>query len=356
MEVFKKNDSLALGRALVTATFLVSIFLNTSLWLSDNSFPLIPFFNQIPNTPLFFSKIVFGILVLLLIIFAFRPTNLITSLLGFTLLFLFLTDINRLQPSFYIFSLLLFCLSPFLDNKKAISLIILLLSAIYFWSGIHKYNNNFINTWLGGLNKRIDFVPYFIRVAFTYAIPLLEASFGIGLLFLSTRKVAGLLLIVMHLIIITSLCFMGIGYTVLPLNVLMILVLFIFIFKSDITFKLLSSFSKTKLALITLVWLLPILNFTENWDHFLSFSILSGKPKYAYIVINDNSLIGKLPKNMHQYISDYNNTKIINLNGWAYTTKGIMVYPETRVYTKINEYVASFSSNMDEKTTTLIEY
>jgi methylamine utilization protein MauE len=350
-----KLNNLPAARFAVVIVFLITILLYPSLWISDNRFPLIPIIENIPTLPLLASQIVLGIVIILLALFPFRQNKITQALLLLLLCYLFLTDINRLQPSFYMFTLLLFCYSFSKKEEDSRMLVILMFSAIYFWSGIHKYNENFFRIWLGGLNKRIPFVPYILREWFTYAVPFLEASFGLLLLFRKTRKLGGILLICMHLIIITSLILMKTGYNVIPLNILMISTVPLVIFFDKTSFKDLIKFSYKKTIIISLVWLLPVLNLFGYWDHFLSFSILSGKPKYATVRINDKTLLDKLPEEIKPHITEFHSKYFIYISNWAYDCKGIMIYPETRVYTKLNEYLSSYSSDTKEATT-LIEY
>ncbi|KGO93499.1 hypothetical protein Q767_14770 [Flavobacterium enshiense DK69] len=326
-----------------------------NLWISNNHFPLIPIIEKIPILPLFASKIFLGVVVLLLTIFPLKQNKYVQSLLLILLSYLFLSDINRLQPTFYIFMLLLFCHSFAKNDKETRMAIILLFFGIYFWSGIHKYNEHFLNVWLGGLNKRIPFVPYFFRVAFTYAVPFLEAGFGLLLLSKTTRKLGCILLILMHGIIITALLLMKTGYNVIPVNILMISTIALVIYSDKTSLKTLIAPTYKKTFITILVILLPIFNLFGHWDHFLSFSILSGKPKYATIRINDTTLLKKLPREIKPYITKYNSEYFVYISSWAYDYKGIMIYPETRIYNKINQYLASYSTNK-KGATTVIEY
>ncbi len=349
-------DKSKIGLHLTIIAFITSIIMKPALWLSDTSFPLVPIFDNFPNPSMLVSKIVLVFFLVLLLLFFISQKKLIAILLLSLVTYLFIIDINRLQPSFYIMALLLFCYAFQESSKFSNHLVLLLFAAVYFWSGVHKLNIYFLDVWLNGLNNRIPFVPYFLRVGFTYSIPILEASFGLSLLFKTTRKIGCLLLILMHLIILTAFFFMKTGSNVVPINLLMIGILFTVIYSVNDSFNDIIPFSSQKAILIIVVWLLPFTNFLGFWDHFVSFSIFSGKPKYAYIVINDAKLEKELSKSFKPYIMDYNNQKIISISGLAYDKKGIMIYPETRVYEKIKDYFDSFSSAKDKKATTLVEF
>lgn len=329
-------------RVLVIGTFLVSVLLYPKLWVSDFSFPLIPAFTFITVPSLLVSQIILAILVILMLIFIFRPNIYVQSLLILLLISLFVTDINRLQPANYIVFLILFGINV---NDKSTTSLIIILAAIYFWSGIHKINPVFHKVWLGGMNKRIDFIPEFLRILFTYSIPFLEAGFGVLLLFRRTRKFGAILLIVMHTIILCALFAMKSGESVIAINVFLIALLTIFLLKKN-TENIFETISSKKIVLLLLLYLLPLFNFFGKWDHFMSFSILSGKPKYMYIAIQDKNIIEKLPTAAKKYVGP--NKQFINMNYWAYDEKGIMIYPETRVYKSIADYLKNYASDTTE--------
>lgn len=71
---------------------------------------------------------------------------------------------------------------------------------IYFWSGIHKVNAGFITNTLPELIVP-DLGPL------SYSIPLIEALLGVGLIFISTRKISVLLLLGMHFLILYEVIF-----------------------------------------------------------------------------------------------------------------------------------------------------
>ncbi len=353
MKEFELNN-IVFARCLLILIFLISIFMNVSLWVSDFSFPLIPISKIIIIPAYFYSQIILILFIFLLVFMIFKPTKLVGFLILAVLLHLFATDINRLQPSFYIFSILVL-LFLFSGNDKQLSTcIIILFAAIYFWSGLHKYNSKFLEIWMGGLSRRIGFVPEILRSLFTYSVPFLEASFGLLLLFKQSRKIGAICLILMHIIIITFLLISNIGLNVLPLNFLMIFILYLIIYKSDYNLFFKFDLSIVKIILIAFVWLLPILNFYGYWDHFLSFSILSGKPKYAFLIIENEKIETSISADAREYITVFNKNKILSLNTWAHAKKGIMIYPQTRVYVEVKNYLNKDLAN--KKSLKLIEY
>lgn len=339
-----------LTRYLAVACTLLTLVISWRLWLPDPSFPLVPAFEALPVLTDPGSLIVLALLGLALVWFGYRPGSIGFIILVLLFALLLQTDINRLQPTYYIFILILFCLA---DKKNSEILLILLFAGIYFWSGAHKYNDYFLEKWLGGLDKRIGFIPRFFRIAFTYAVPFIEAGAGILLLWPKTRRTGCVILVLMHLIIIGTLIKETGGYNVMPLNGLMISVLLLVIFRSQASVSAPSNFKKS--ILITLVWLLPVLNLFGLYDHFLSFSIMSGKPYYGMIWFKEEKMLDSIPSEARPFVRQNGQKHYILLAEWAGTTKKIMVYPETRIYKKLHYYLAGTTA-VDTNKIALIEY
>lgn len=336
-------------RLLITVAFYASVIQYPRLWISDFSFPLIPVFKFIQPPNYIISIIILGIHILLLLYYLFFPKKTIWFLILILFIYSFLTDINRLQPSNYILFLLFFSTQT---KQNSLSLITIILAGVYFWSGIHKCNLIFFDVLLNGLEKKLHFIPIFIKKIIVFSIPFLEASFGLLLLFKRTYKTGSLFLITMHLIILGMFFFLSTGKSVLIINLLLIGILCL-LFMNNSKEKIFNKMSIQKIILIFIVGLMPMFNFIGRWDHFLSFSIFSGKPKYAYIQINDKLVIDKLPKSVKPYIS--HNKKSINIIQWAYENKGILIYPETRVYNDIYDYLKNYTPE-NKNSLTLVEF
>ncbi|RZJ68185.1 MAG: hypothetical protein EOO50_01850 [Flavobacterium sp.] len=341
------ENYLIIARYFTAVCILVTLFISYRLWLPDESFPLIPAIDALPVLPASISKIALVLLAFSLLPFSFKPDMLLFVAIACLFGVLIQTDINRLQPTYYIFLLILLCQ---VSRKHPQTLMILLFAGIYFWSGTHKFNAYFLEKWLGGLDKRIPFVPREFRIAFTYAVPFIEAAAGLMLLRLKTRRFASIVLVVMHLIIIATLVKETGGYNVIPLNFLMISILLLVIYRSDVS--IFYGFDFKKGAILATAWLLPTLNLFGWYDHFLSFSIMSGKPVYAAIYFNDKKIIEKLPTEAKPFLRQKDGQDYILLSEWAGTNKKIMIYPEKRVYKKLENYLVGNDTDM----VSLIEY
>ena len=214
-------------RLLLILSFTIPFILSLPVWFSKRGFPV---------TPLFFEGIEFNRYfdIGLLIVFGLFAIWFLIKEKGSGGLFFFMTyvgfcvlDQTRIQPFFFEISILILFNYLFRNDfeKFKIAFLILMVGT-YIWSGLHKINPTFYDFWLGGLNKRVPFIPLSLRQTMTYSIPFLEMSFGISLLFDRTRKLGIYLLTVMHFLVIVTLMIGGISLMVVPLNLINVLLLF----------------------------------------------------------------------------------------------------------------------------------
>ncbi len=342
---------IAISRWIAVFAILSTFALSKELWIANHNFPLIPAVSGFPVLSDTISNVVFLALSALVFAFGFLPTKYIFALIAVGFALLIQTDINRLQPTYYIFVLVLFAHA---SKSQRETLLILIFAGIYFWSGIHKYNDYFLEKWLGGMTKRLSFAPEILRKLFTYGVPAIEAGAGLLLLNNRLRKIGVSLLVVMHLLIIFTLMKDQGGFNVIPLNGLMILTLLLVIFpaKTDVFQR----FGKSQILIATLVWLLPILNLFGLYDHFLSFSIMSGKPEYGVVYFPSAQSAQKVPESAKPYVHEYEGKTYVQLSEWAGYEKKIMVYPENRVYSSLKDSLTQFLPEPEKSQTELKLY
>ena len=345
MQSFLGQDKLKITRIAAFIAFIIPMLLTRQLWFSDRFFPLIPLFD------FSFSNIYLDVFLITAFIgsFIFFTQN-PSWKYGLPVILIYSTwallDQNRIQNFFFEIIYVVLAITLFSKNKKlAKECLLLVFVGTYFFSGIHKYNDVFFEKWMNGLSKRIPFVPYELRWLFTKAIPFIEASFGIGLLFYKTRKTAIILLGLMHTIILLTLLMGGYGFTVFPLNIFNVFVLY-YVFYNDREINYSSVFKINgikKLLMLLLVIILPLFNFFGKYDHILSFSYLTGKPKYARLYFDKNEKIDELPISISQSVRKYNNINYIDFNEWAGKSIRVLVYPEKRVYSKIQNHIEFYA-------------
>ena len=342
-----KVDELFWVRVAAFLAFIIPFLACYKLWFSERVFPLAPMFDflMIPN---YLGDIALIIVFLLLFLyFVCNPNWKVgLSILGIYMYWI-VVDQNRIQGFFFEIMLVVLALSQFKNDKELIKKCILFIFiGTYFFSGIHKINTVFFETWLSGLESRIPFVPNFLRESFTYAVPLLEAIFGIFLVFAKTRKLGIWLITIMHTMIVITLLFAGSGYIVFPLTFFNVFVLFyLFYDTSKVKYPFTDLKHVKSFLIILLVFILPIFNFFGLYDHIPSFSYFSGKHEYCRLYFSSLEEAQSLPKDIYKNVRAYEGQYYLDFNDWASKTAPILVYPEKRVYIKIQEHVNSQLKN-----------
>jgi len=314
------------------------------IWFSERLFPMIPVFDELLIPSFSIDVILISVFVLSFLTFVFKPTWKFGLPVVTIYIFWVLLDQNRIQPFYFEMIFMVMALTQFDKNPKVVKqCILLILVGTYFWSGMHKWNDFFFEKWANGLSKRIPFVPEWMRLLFTYAVPFLEASFGILLIFPKTRKAGIWLIAIMHAIILTTFIKGGYGYIVFPMTFFNVFVLFYLFYKSSFSPKELFTIKHPKsisLGLIAIVF--PFLNFIGFYDHILAFSYFSGKPKYCKIYFNNPKDIEALPEHIRLNVKHELQDYYIDLNDWSGRTIGVIVYPEIRVYKKVQKHIDSY--------------
>lgn len=349
-----KEDKLFWVRLCAFFAFLIPLVMSPRIWFSERLFPMIPVFDGLPIPSYAIDVLLIFVFVFSFSAFVFKPSWKFGLPIVSIYVFWVLLDQNRIQPFYFEMIFMVIALTQFDKNPKTVKqCILLILVGTYFWSGMHKCNELFFEKWANGLTKRIPFVPYWMRLAFTYAVPFLEASFGAFLIFPKTRRIGIWLITLMHAIILLTFILGGYGYIVFPMTIFNVFVLFYLFYKSSFSPKDVFALKHSKsvvLFLVTIVF--PLFNFIGVYDHILAFSYFSGKPKYCKIHFTNLKTIETLPEHIKQKVKNDADDYYIDLNDWSGSTIGVIVYPEERVYKKVQRYLDSY---FDAPSTT-IEY
>ena len=349
-----KENQLFWVRLFAFLAFLIPMIMSPRIWFSERLFPLISLFEGIPIPNFTFDVVLISLFLVSFLGFVFKPnwkfSILIIGIYGFWILL----DQNRIQPFYFEMIFMVLALTQFNTNPKRVKqCILLILIGTYFWSGMHKFNDLFFEKWANGLSKRIPFVPEWMRLAFTYAVPFLEASFGAFLIFPKTRKLGIWLIALMHTIILATFIKGGYGYIVFPMTLFNVFVLFYLFYKSSFSAKeLLVPKHPKSIALFLIAIVFPFLNLLGFYDHILAFSYFSGKPKYCKIHFNNPKDIEALPEYIRLNVKNEAEDYYIDLNDWSGRTIGVIVYPEERVYVKVKNYIDTYL----ETPNTTLEY
>ena len=276
-------------------------------------------------------------------------------MLALCILFLFIMqDQNRLQPWIYVYILFLlpFCIFKFLKSSEEIliTLFQIILIATYFWSGVQKANNDFINEGFSHILIKLfkvqDAQNIKILLPFGYIIPIVEIFTAISLSSKKLRKLGVILAVFTHIFILIYISPLGTNtnYIIYPWNIAMILLVISLFYKNNSDFILSESTNIKTIFLnyvyILLLGLLPIFNFFDKWDDYLSFSLYSEKSKIFYIAISDK-YIGQFNHQFDDYFlkldANIQGGKVIDVNKWSMEELNVPIYPEIRLFKKISK-------------------
>lgn len=348
-------------RIAAVASTLVLMLYAPKLWLSTKIFPVIPMFDWIPIPTGSLEYVFWGILFASQLIYIFYNKRWLGWLALLTYVYLAMVDQNRLQPYFYQSALTLLAIVIFpnkRDSKKVLYTVILIFFATYFWSGVQKLNEAFYIQWLGALNKHFSCVetaenaliclPQWFLEAFTYAVPWLEASMGVLLLFNYTRKFAIGFILGMHAIIVFLLFYLGYGYNVVPWNI-QNMISVVALFYGLETLKPLdffvAKFDIQRALLIFLVMALPLANnLAGYYDNLLSFHFFTADLHYYNVYLHED-LKDKLPDNAKKFYREWEGETYINMNEWAQYDNKVLFYPEERIIQFMDSYLKSYADD-----------
>ena len=352
----------------ILAAFSTMLF-SFKLWVHTREFPNIPINRQLPDIAYPFDYLLFGLALLFLVALFFQRKQ--RWILGFLAIALFLCafDQMRWQPWFYqyllLFALLLIVHSPFSSKKREMivfTVAALICSAMYFWSGVHKLNEGFINYVypyiLETFGAEIDKTKM-IHTLMAYGMALTELGIGLALLWKPSRKYAIIAALLMHFFILVVLGPFGRSENliIVPWNLAMMALVLVVFYKNDlISLQSLClpsrlSVNIARWGIVMLVVVMPLFSHFGMWDYYLSNTLYAGKTSRLMVVL-PKEYEEKLPASVKQHTKAVSNTPLfvyINSDVWALEELKVPVYPQTRVHYQIVNYFCDYFSQWDNR-------
>jgi hypothetical protein len=335
---------------LTSIGLLAGILISLSAWSGIRTYPLVPVFSHLTLPAWAQTFLILTLVTSTLIGMRYKTYRSVS--LGISLLSLFtlcLLDITRFQPWIFhygaILSIYLIGTLRNLSHTRLLDAARILIAGIYFWSGVQKINWAFMSVMFPWFTQPIwELAPAFLLPAFLtlgLVVPFLEIAIAFGLLFKPSRKwailgAAGMLLLVL-------ICLGPLGHNwnsvVWPWNIVMFLTVLVLFWDTSWTFKDLISRQKNNLvglAVFVLFWLLPIGNMFGVVDHYMSWSLYSGRPAEATLT-GDHIILSSLS-------ADANDETLPFLN-WSLGELRVVPYPEERVFMSIFKSVCTTYDN-----------
>ena len=327
--------------------FAVGVLMSYNLWTSDRFFPLLPLFDAMPVLKHPLDVILLILFIVVVVLGIVRPKPVVFLLVFGILGFYLVQDQCRWQPWVYVYAMFLLPFAKKEPGKASMSLVNyfqIILIGVYVWSGLQKFNPNFIEfTFKRILTELLTIESNSLVNSLStlgYSIPVVEVLIGLCLVFPRSRNMGVYMALTTHIFILIYLSPLGINYNsiVYPWNFAMMTLVLLAFFKNDqplFTWCKESIGSKIPYFLVALLtWILPVLNLFGKWDHYLSFSLYSDKPHEFYIAVEESSL-GQLPGNYKPYfvsLEGMTGGRLIDVNKWSVEELNVPFYPETRVF------------------------
>jgi len=350
--LFFDEDKNVLLLKITCLFWLVAKLMSWRIWTTYRSLPTAPLFEWFDHISPIIHTILFVLSLLsILTLFFRRNIVLLTGLLIIEVLSCLL-DQSRCLPWEYLYVFIIFVFIVNSAGPKYIAPCVgFLLISTYFYSGLCKLNEGFLNVvWTNMILTR------FLRVTANisdqsgvhysgYLFGLMELLAGIGLFFVKTQVRSAQVLIVMRLGVLLLLGPFGFqGYEVLwPWNAAMILFLYFIFLKNKEDVLVFQAITQRWNKLILICWgFLPLLSFWGYWDKNLSSNLFSANLPGMIICVRDTSACRQLQR--FCYKKDSRNIckgqAKIDIQTWARLETNVSVYPEMRVYKIIQDKLA----------------
>ena len=350
-------------KAILLSATLLGMLACLPLWLNSRDYPLLP---VVPIFPVLASPLDRWLLgsVLLSLVVAFKwYRSAILYFLAATL-FLYLGDQNRGQPWLYMYWLMLGL--TLLPDATALAACRIIFSAVYVYGGIHKCNADYFHVipdWFVSPATAWG-LPTIVVQLFRLAVasaPATEILVGLLLWVKGWRWIALAVVVLLHG---AALLFLGplghkYNWVVWPWNLAMVALAFT-LFGTSAKISLATTTaalrqSKLAVTVVSLVWLLPILNFVGWWDSYFSFSLYSMRQAKADIYMSEG-LKNQLPPRLSHFVREvrpaydpaYQAPYLFDYTGWSLAELGAPGLTEPRAYRSVFRYLNGYAASPNE--------
>lgn len=338
----------------VVTAFLAGFLLSWRLWISSaRSYPLTPVFSFLVPLPYPIDYGVFSLALFILLFIGVAKAPRLSLIFLFLILgLLAVEDQSRWRVWFYQYFFMLGALTIYFwkpgdEKTRRQTLFIggLILTSIYFWSGIQKLNTVFFTRsfpWI--IDPLANLFPESAQPiihSLAFLAPLTEVGLSLGLWIPRLRNFFVLLALGMHAFILFLIGPLGHGWNTIawPWNIALGLFAFGIFWDSPISFT--DSFSdrskvfRTYLACVVILFtLMPALSFLDYWDSYPSFTLYSGNTKMGIIQMKEH-VWETLPVSVRKYAERAGPHFSLRISNWSLGELGVSSYPEERIYKNI---------------------
>lgn len=310
---------------IITLAFILQMGLSYNLWIPiDRSYPTLPFFAFLPISYVdWLTSCLSGFFLVGLCIACvckkWRQPALLLALGCFFMLIL--EDANRFQPWAYVYLALLGNITWYNwkpHDKRQVATLQFVLVMVYFWSGIHKLNVQFIHDvfpWLVGIFEFTNQLKTF--PALGYSMGIFEVIIAALLLLPSSRRVAVILGMLLHLVILILLVTDGWNSVVYPWNAAMIFLLYILFWKTKSTPYIFCIDRRPNWLVGGLFGVLPFFYLFQAIPSWMALSLYSGTTMECDLVIKKTGIEHCIPLSLKKEVLDYGDKWLLSLDTWG---------------------------------------
>jgi hypothetical protein len=343
-------------KVVLSLALLCGFALSRRLWVSTGRlYPNVPALDFLPTLATPLDYVLFGALVALLLTIVVRERpRLYASAFVALASALVVFDVSRLQPWFYqyLFVMLALAVYSWREQEARVPLraCALMVACVYFWSGVQKLNPQFFAEVVPSL-----FGPYLAHVPAPFArlatplavlIPLTEICAGVFLLTRKFRRVAVVLAVVTHALVLMLFVPLRRNNVIWPWNVATAaFVLIIFRRDADTLKDFLPRrlLSLQTLALV-LFGLMPAFGLFGLWGQYQSAALYSGNVSRAEFTLSER-VARSLPPRVQEKLRPASEGFRLDINHWSYAELNVPAYPSERVYRRAAALLCVFAES-----------
>lgn len=310
--------TLDLVQRITALGLLAGVAISWPLWLLSRELPALPWLEGIPITRAPWDRVLLAFWAATIIALILTPRR-AWPLLGAVAFgaILLLQDIARMQPWAFQYLLMLALILTHraavlrsvdraASAKKTLRAVILLLAALYFYSGLHKISATYVDQAFTELVRPIAAalaIPNPVVRSLGYASIPLEISLGIGLLIPRTRRLVAIAATVMHICILVCLSPLGRNENpvVWPWNLAMIALLWTIALRSPAQVPPAQPTDHAASAnrplvgrcvvgaVLVAACLLPAAGLADRWPAYMSWALYAGREPHIILAMPEST-------------------------------------------------------------------
>lgn len=319
-------------RVVVTIALIVSFLLSFNLWVGNTIFPDAPAFDFFHLTPIADTILMFcSVVSLICSLFLYKHRLFLFFSISINII-LVLSDLNRLQPWFYIYNAILIVLMFYngrVDDSNKFTYIFItiqtILASIYLSNGLNQLNPNFLQSDFFDIISPLSYFSserqfiFFMKAG--RVVPFVIIFIGIGFLIRPMRYLSVPVSILFHLTLFILLfpTSKNSNYALWLMNlVFALLILLMFTGKTKERYFSPSILLQKPLfySILFTFWIIPILNYANYWPKSPTTNFKYGNLQNREITISENTY-HRLQHYLKHFCSKNNNNYSLKINEWC---------------------------------------